>query len=178
MQRKSITAAGSWKMLALLSLATLMFGIPSLVAQNQAANNSEGKYRNMKIEGGWLFTVIVPPGTPGPASFQALDTFSAGGGWAGHASTDRAASWSPVYGSWERINDRVVITQMQFVEDASGMAIGTVIIHKQVHFTGADSLAGTSSVSFCDLNENNCFTPSGRATVSAIRIKAAGPSAP
>ena len=39
------------------------------------------------------------------------------------------------------------------------MAIGTVIIHKQVHFTGADSLAGTSSVSFCDLNENNCFTP-------------------
>jgi hypothetical protein len=172
MQQKSIKSVGSWVMLAVLSLAAMVVCSQSAVGQDQGNKSAP------TIEGGWLFTVVVPPGTPGPPSFQALDVFSKGGGWVGHASTDRATNWSPVYGSWKRVSERIVITQYQFAEDSSGMAIGTVIVHKEVHFTGPDSIAGTSSVSFCDLNESNCFTPPGRANVSAVRIKASGPLAP
>jgi hypothetical protein len=76
------------------------------------------------------------------------------------------------------VGEEIVITQYQFIEDSIGNPIGTVIVHKQVHFTGRDTVAGTSSVSFCDMNEENCFTPTGRAEVSAKRIKAVGPVAP
>ena len=128
------------------------------------------------IEGGWLFTVTVPPGTPGPASFTALDSFAAGGGWSGRASIDAVTNLSPGYGTWKRTPDGVVVTQVQFSQDAAGNPTGTVIILKQVQFTDADTLQGTSQISFCDLNGQNCVSPPGHATVTAVRIKAAGPT--
>ena len=131
-----------------------------------------------KIEGGWLFNVTVPPGTPGPPTFLALDSFATGGGWSGHASTDSVAGWSAAYGTWKWDATRVVITQYQFSQDSSGVPTGLVIIHKQVHFTGPDTLAGSSSVSFCDLNGQNCFSPPANALVVATRIKGSGPSTP
>lgn len=172
MQRKSITVLGSWGMMALLSLAAVGTGVQAASGQSTDSDIARS------VEGGWLFTIVPPPGTPGPASFQALDTFSGGGGWSGHASTDRATNWSPGFGSWARVGEEIVITQYQFIEDSVGNPVGTVIVHKQVHFTGPDTVAGTSSVSFCDMNEENCFTPPGRAAFSAKRIKAAGPVAP
>jgi hypothetical protein len=71
MQRKSMTMLGSWGMTALLSLAAV--GICTQPASGQNNGNEIAR----SIEGGWLFTVVPPLGTPGPESFQALDTFSA-----------------------------------------------------------------------------------------------------
>jgi hypothetical protein len=129
------------------------------------------------IEGGWLVTVTPPAGSPGPASFKALDSFSAGGGYSGRSSTDAATNFSPAYGTWRRTDEEegIVVTQAQFSHDPSGNPTGTVIVHRQMHSTSPDTLEGTSQISFCDLNGNNCFSPPGHAVVSAIRIKAAGP---
>ena len=153
----------------------MAFAFLALVAATAIAANAQ---QNYKIEGGWLFNVTVPPGTPGPASFLALDSFATGGAWSGHASTDSAANWSPAYGTWKWNNSKVVITQYQFSQDSAGVPVGLVIIHKQVHFTGPNTLEGSSSVSFCDLNGQNCFSPPADALVVATRIKAAGPSTP
>jgi hypothetical protein len=156
-------------------LAAMAFAFLALAAGTARTANAQ---QNGNIEGGWLFNVTVPPGTPGPPSFLALDSFAAGGGWSGHASTDSATNWSPAYGTWKWSTGRIVITQYQFSQDSAGVPTGLVIIHKQVHFTGPDTLVGSSSVSFCDLNGQNCFSPPANAQVVATRIKASGPSTP
>ena len=152
----------------------MAFAFLALVAATAITANAQQN----KIEGGWLFNVTVPSGTPGPATFLALDSFATGGGWSGHASTDSVAGWSAAHGTWKWETNRVVITQYQFSQDSAGIPTGLVIIHKQVHFTGPDTLAGSSSVSFCDLNGQNCFSPPANALVVATRIKASGPSTP
>lgn len=166
MKSKSFTA---------MAFAFLMLVAGTAITANaqQAQQNGNGSAaQSYAIEGGWLFNVVVSPGTPGPASFIALDTFAQGGGWSGHASTDSAVNWSPAYGTWKWSGHNVLITQYQFSQDPSGAPTGLVIIHKWVHFTAPDALAGESRVSFCDLNGQNCFSPPADAHVTAIKIKA------
>jgi hypothetical protein len=131
--------------------------------------------RQFRIEGGWLFTVTPPEGSPGPASFVALDTFAAGGGWSGVSSADAPTAVSPGHGTWKYTKDSIVVTQVAFAYDSVGSPTGRIVIHKQVHFTGPDSVEGTSTISFCDLAGENCFSPPGHAEVSAVRIPAQGP---
>jgi hypothetical protein len=154
------------KVLALLVVFAL--ALPVLKAEPNAP-------QQFRIEGGWLFTVTPPIGSPGPASFSALDTFAAGGGWSGVSAADAPTSVSPAHGTWKYVKDYFVITQVAFGYDSSGNPTGQIIIHKQVHFTGSNSLEGTSTISFCDLAGENCFTPPGHAELSAVRISAAGP---
>jgi hypothetical protein len=162
----------------LTAITLAILALTSAIAINANAQSGTVVAHPQKIEGGWLFNVVVPPGTPGPPSFLALDSFADGGGWSGHASTDSAANWSATFGSWKWSNGDVVITQVQFSQDASGVPTGLITIHKRMHFTSTDTLAGTSSVTFCAMDGTNCFTPPGRARITAARIKAAGPSAP
>jgi hypothetical protein len=165
------------KMNLKLAAVALVFGV-LLAGATTNLQAQDTNASNYKIEGGWYFNVVVPPGTPGPPSFFALDTFAKGGGWSGHASTDSMAHWSGVFGSWAQHDGRIVITAYQFIEDNSGAPMGLVILHRQMHFTSANTVQGTSSVSFCDLDGQNCFTPPANATFTGVRIHAAGPVNP
>jgi hypothetical protein len=166
----------SWKSKSLafacMAIASVTAGL-GLAVGTHAQGASD---RPFAIEGGWLFTVTPPPGTPGPASFTSLDSFAAGGGWSGHASIDAQTNLSPAYGTWKRTRDGVVVTQVQFSQDPAGSPSGTVIILKQVRFTSRDTLQGISQLSFCDLNGQNCVTLPGHANVFAIRIETAAPT--
>jgi hypothetical protein len=139
------------------------------LALNGSIPAAQAHFDDPRIEGGWVFEVTPPEG--GPPPFRALDTFSEGGGWAGHASTDALNGLSMGQGSWKRSRGAVIVTQLQFSHDPAGNPTGTVVIHKKVRFTGPDTLEGSSQISFCDQNGENCFTPPGCARVVATRIK-------
>jgi hypothetical protein len=157
----------------LVTLGGLTFAALASLAFNGSSPAAQADFDHLVIEGGWLFAVTPPAG--GPPPFQALDTFSAGGGWAGQASTDAQNGLSLGQGSWKRSRGAVIVTQVQFSHDAAGNPTGTVVIHKKVRFTGPDSLEGSSTISFCDLSGENCFTPPGCARVVATRVRPVGP---
>ncbi len=157
--------------IALALFAILICG----AVQTATCQENQSTTESHRIEGGWFFTVTVPPGTPGPEQFQTLDSFAAGGGWSGHAATDSFTNWSPAYGTWKKTGNEYVITQYQFTQDPSGNPTGLVIIHREMHFTGPDSMAGESKVSFCDLAAANCFNVPAPAQIVGHKIIAAGP---
>jgi hypothetical protein len=154
---------------ALLLLLMVATAGSRLAVVAHAEDDSEG---TLGIEGGWLSIVTVPPGAPGPASFVALESFGAGGGWSGRASIGDPSGG---FGTWRRTHKEIVVTHAGFSQDPSGNPTGTVFVHRQLHLTSPDTWEGTSTIAFCNLNGNNCFSPPGHAVISAMRIKATGP---
>ena len=119
------------------------------------------------IEGTWLSTVTTG-GSGAPPPFQALTTFTAGGGLVETDQSTSPSQRSAGQGTWARTDDDQVRARfLAFLVDASGHPQGTLIVRFTVQFSEeGETLAGAGTFQVVDLTakvvDSGSFTLQGR----------------
>jgi hypothetical protein len=129
--------------------------------------------------GTWMVTV-TPPAASGRPAFNALLTFGRGGAFIATTQNDHLVPNSGVQqGTWRRSGSgQIGSTELYFVYDPTGVAVGTVKVRATYDFRDGDDMVGQGQLSRCDLNGANCIDLPGCATISGKRVEVEDPMCP
>ena len=161
MKRMALFAAVSAAVSVLVAVA---FGVggASGAATGKSAHPDRGHHAQ-RILGTWV--VDVSP--TGDEQFQALVTFSAGGGVVETESTSPGTA----LGSWEsRGRGRVAVTFQRFEFDAEGEPAGRVVVRTEVVLR-ADEFSGPFEFEVFDTAGNVVFSGGGTATGTRLAVQ-------
>ena len=113
------------------------------------------------IEGTWEVTIDLddadlPPDGNFPSSFEALETYSRGGGVM--TSNDMPFVTRVGQGAWDKIGNQYFIKIKFFTFDPNGLPAGTITVTHTVVLNGPDLYTGTGRADVCGPNPTDCIT--------------------
>jgi hypothetical protein len=166
---------------AITLAGAVLCALPNLAIAQSGPGDSQGG-QAAAIEGTWIVSIHR---TVTGVTFSALQSFTAGGVTLATGSGDRLPAptsppysppISPLYGSWVRTdNNTYAVVICFFLFDSAGNPAGMIQTPETLHVTGDNSLVGTGSGLFCDVNGDNCVNINSPITITGKRLIAQAP---